>query len=291
MDFTTQKEYKKRMAQVLDHILKNLNKEISLHELAQIANYSPFHFQKLFKQMMGESPKQYVLKLRIETALHLLIIHQSKTISEVSADCGFSSPAVFSRAIKNFYGISPDKFRSLKLEERSAYLKAKNQQAKKGAILPIKEESFPIEIKKMQAIRGIYSIAPYDEPSKIKEIFDELQKAAKNNEIALDESKMMGIISPHQGNIYKCFLPLKDHFQISKKFNVIEIKQGIYASFKVVGNNEQTLKAAQYFYQQWLPKSGYRIADIIGFEIFCEDLSSKEYEQVERELFVPLALD
>lgn len=152
MDFSTQKEYKKRMDQVLDYILKNLNKENSLHELAQIANYSPFHFQKLFKQQMGESPKQYVLKLRIETALHLLIMHETKTISEVSADCGFSSPAVFSRAIKNFYGISPDKFRSLKLEERSKFLKAENQSVSRGTpnskFNPLSEEHFHVEIKK-----------------------------------------------------------------------------------------------------------------------------------------------
>src|SRR3972149_1241739 len=104
----TEKEYKSRIDAVIDYILKNLNNDISLQALSNVANYSPYHLQKIFKQVIGKTPKQYIIKLKIETSLHLIIIHPHKSIIEIATECGFSSPSVFSRAFKNYFGVSPE---------------------------------------------------------------------------------------------------------------------------------------------------------------------------------------
>ncbi len=56
----------------MNFIFKNLKEELSLEKLASTANYSAFHFQKIFKQVIGESPKQYIIRLRLENAAHSL---------------------------------------------------------------------------------------------------------------------------------------------------------------------------------------------------------------------------
>src|SRR5579872_1851392 len=95
-------ERKRRIGHALDYIFNHLDSPIPLQTLAGVAHYSPFHLQKVFKQLIGDSPKQYIIKLRLETAFHVLIIHPHKPIQEISIDSGFSSPAVFSRAMKSY---------------------------------------------------------------------------------------------------------------------------------------------------------------------------------------------
>src|SRR6266511_1496621 len=73
------KEYSKSINAAINFILNNLNEELSLKKLAKVANYSPFHFQKIFKQTTGESPKHFITRMRLETAAHLLIMHNYKS--------------------------------------------------------------------------------------------------------------------------------------------------------------------------------------------------------------------
>src|SRR5882724_11410133 len=187
-DRETFKEHKKRIETVIDYILKNINNDISLQKLAEVANYSPFHLQKLFKQITGESPKQYVLKVRLETTLLLMIIHPHRSVKEVSIDCGFSSPSAFSRSVKRYFGIPPEEIRGYSPQERMRLFKTK-----KPKTIPqteIKHENqiqkLDIRIKKIEAITGIYLIAPCDDPAKIQESFKEIIQTSIANDLSFD---------------------------------------------------------------------------------------------------------
>ena len=140
----------------------------------------------------------------------------------------------------------------------------------------------------MDTIRGFYLIAPFDDPGKISETFKELVKLAATHDLLFNDSKICGILSPHQGNIYKTFIEVDRHIQFPGKFNIIEIKGGKHAVFKVKGDKTETIKAAQFFYRQWLPHSGYKIADVVGFELFSENPATAPYDQLEREIHVPV---
>jgi AraC family transcriptional regulator len=70
-----EKDHHFRIRKVLAYIQENLSVDVPLAKMAEIANFSPFHFQKLFTQYVGESPKQYVLRLRIERIAHNLKLY------------------------------------------------------------------------------------------------------------------------------------------------------------------------------------------------------------------------
>lgn len=285
LDTTTEKEYKIRTDAVIDHIVKNLNNNITLDSLSKVANYSPFHLQKVFKQVIGDTPKQYIVKLRLQNALHLIVIHPQKSIFEIAMDCGFSSTAVFSRAIKNYFGISPDKIRSLTPNEGSKILKMAVPNS-----LPTwdKKNKMNVRVTKTETIKGVYLIVASNDQSQIQQSFTDIVQLAKAHDIYSKDSKLFGILSPHQHNLYKVFLSVDKKQNISSKFNLTEIQAGKFASFKLRGDKHETIKSAHSFFHNWLPDSGYKLADIVGFETFIANPTAIPYDKLEREFYMPI---
>jgi AraC family transcriptional regulator len=91
---------------VTDYINSHLERELSLNELAAIAQLSPYHFSRAFKQSTGISPHQYVIQQRVERASKLLV--QGKmSIAEVAQACGFTHQSHLNRHFKRITGVTP----------------------------------------------------------------------------------------------------------------------------------------------------------------------------------------
>lgn len=99
-------EYTGRINRVIDHIQANLADELSLETLAGVAAFSPFHFHRIFKSMVGENLSSFIRRLRVEKAAALLLSNPSRPITQVALECGFSSPAAFARVFKESFGMS-----------------------------------------------------------------------------------------------------------------------------------------------------------------------------------------
>lgn len=288
MNSPMSKEHKKCVETAIDHITKNLHREVSLKELAEVVHYSPFHFQKLFREEIRETPKQYIMKLRLENALHFMIIHPHKSVLEISIDCGFSSPSAFSRAVRNFYGSPPDEIRRLSPRERAQLIHRKTGERELHE--PVAEDrltALDVTIKRVSPITGIYAMAPFDDTRKIQEAFREITRLAEANDLTFSPRDVMGILTPHQGNIYKAFVATGNR-EVPSKFNALTTKGGKYAVFSIRGDRTETIRAAQFFFKEWLPQSGYRLADVSGFELFSEHPALVPYSELMREVHVPI---
>ncbi|MBC9931558.1 helix-turn-helix domain-containing protein [Chitinophaga qingshengii] len=91
-------------------ISENISEDISLPQLADISHLSPFHFNRLFKQMTGITPYNYLLQVRLKEA-HLQLRHSRQSITHVAFETGFNSLEHFSAAYKKQYGLSPSQSR------------------------------------------------------------------------------------------------------------------------------------------------------------------------------------
>ena len=114
-------EYTARINRVIDHIDRNLQHELTLAELAGVANFSRFHFHRIFSAMVGEPLNQFIQRIRIEKAASQLGEHPDKPITSIALDCGFSSSAAFARAFKHRFEMSASDWR-----ERAIARKSKN---------------------------------------------------------------------------------------------------------------------------------------------------------------------
>ena len=102
---------KKQLCKVIDYIQTNLDAELSLSELAKQVELSVHHFARLFKQSTGESPNQYVMRLRVEHAKQLLR-ETSLSILEVTIAVGYNSPSHFVTQFKRITGVTPSTYRN-----------------------------------------------------------------------------------------------------------------------------------------------------------------------------------
>jgi AraC family transcriptional regulator len=101
-----------QMGRVLDFVQDHLDQDLSLEALAQQAGFSPYHFARLFRQTMGESPHQFVLHQRIERAQRLLT-EQDAPLARVARACGFADQSHLTQAFKRHLGLTPRAYRQM----------------------------------------------------------------------------------------------------------------------------------------------------------------------------------
>ncbi|MEK6154214.1 AraC family transcriptional regulator [Flavobacteriaceae bacterium 3-367] len=108
-----EENYFGRITRALAFIDAHLDSDLSLERVAKIAYYSPFHFHRIFKAVIGEPLNAYIIRRRIEKVATVLITQKGVSLATLSMQYGFNSPSSFSRAFKKFYGLSPTEFRKL----------------------------------------------------------------------------------------------------------------------------------------------------------------------------------
>lgn len=100
-----------QMGKVLEYIHENYRNDIRVDKLAFMALQSRYHFIRSFKAMMGVTPYQYVLLLRMEEAKRLLK-RSIQSVTEISFSLGFSSVSQFQRTFVKTVGMTPTQFRN-----------------------------------------------------------------------------------------------------------------------------------------------------------------------------------
>lgn len=113
------KEYIYRINRVIDYIDQHLDEELNVEKLAGIANFSPFHFHRIFSAFIGEPLYGFIKRLRIEKAASLLLSDPDKPVNEVAYECGYGSASVFCRNFRDHFGVNARNFRTLKTAEVS----------------------------------------------------------------------------------------------------------------------------------------------------------------------------
>jgi AraC-like DNA-binding protein len=92
------------------YLAENFRQAPDLRVAAAAAGYSPYHYHRLFKELFGETPWEYVSRLRFQEAKRLLCL-SSLSVSDVCLDVGYESLASFSTAFSDRYGHPPTEFR------------------------------------------------------------------------------------------------------------------------------------------------------------------------------------
>lgn len=97
-------------ALVEDFVHAHMQCNLSMARLASITQLSPRHFSRLFRATFGESPHQYVIRLRIDRAREMLA-NDSISISEIALSVGFGSQSHLTQLFHQATGVTPREYR------------------------------------------------------------------------------------------------------------------------------------------------------------------------------------
>ena len=94
------------------YVRTHFRDNISAEAVAKTVHLSPNYFSEYFKKQTGEKFSLFVLRLRVDFAANLLKI-TDLSVKEIAFESGFNSAAYFSNTFKEFYGMSPDRYRKI----------------------------------------------------------------------------------------------------------------------------------------------------------------------------------
>jgi AraC family transcriptional regulator len=267
-------EIVERINKVVKYIEQSIDREMSLDELAGLACFSPFHFQRVFKEVMDETPKQFIKRLRLEEAARIFALNPRQKILEVAIKTGYQSLEAFSRAFKDYYSISPDHFRNSTEIEHIKFIQNPYRQ-KAFASVPKLEVSFAshriefetlkIGIVKRPLQRCVYIKTTLEFPPLINDCYKRIKQWSQVRELVTHEADMFGLIID-----YPIFTPLdKCRFyacvaidQPASSVGLIhyhEISSARYATFTIGGGIPEIFKASSFLVHSWLPENGYKV--------------------------------
>jgi AraC-like DNA-binding protein len=117
----TEEDHARAIERAAQHIRANLVEQLDLHHLASIAFMSKFHFLRVFEEITGTTPHNFVACCRIARAKELLI-KSTHSITDICMEVGYSSVGSFSTTFSMLVGASPSQFRASSQQLRASHV-------------------------------------------------------------------------------------------------------------------------------------------------------------------------
>jgi AraC-like DNA-binding protein len=108
-----------RLIPALKYMHENFARGPTLHEISRAVHLSPFHFHRRFTELLGITPKHFLLDCQIELAKQLLV-EGRKDLAEVASACGFAHQSHFTSRFKQATGLTPTRWRRMAITMQSA---------------------------------------------------------------------------------------------------------------------------------------------------------------------------
>jgi AraC family transcriptional regulator len=279
----THEEYYKSVNRAVDYINKHLTDAINLSDLANVANISEFHFHRIFKAIMNESPGDFIQRLRLEKACFKLQTSKH-TLTEIAEQIGYQSVQALSKAFKKRFGITPALFR--------------NQPGDLTIPLNQPVENLPLdpEIKSIKPKEVIYiQVAnPYKAKDAFIKAWNKLNRYTNATGIPNDEQEYLcmtrdlsTITNPERIRVYAC-IRTSAAAKPSGKFGVQTIEGGMYAIFRHKGSYSKLEQLYCSIYRYWIPNSSYQLRDSLHFEKYLNSPNQVNDDDLLTEIHVPV---
>lgn len=312
-------EYQSRINQVQDYIEKHVSEQLTVQKLAEVANFSQFHFQRIFSVFTGETLYQYILRIRLEKAARLLLNSSKLTVTEIALECGFTSSSVFARAFKQFYGVPAKEWVKNPVVPKSRNCKTDSRNCKdsdnetsynedairqKDATYMIRrktdmsDKNFTVEVKTMEdtPVAYVRHTGPYKGDCKLfQSLHEKLYRWAGPRELLnFPETKSFTIyhddpdVKDEDKLRISVFISVPEGTKVDGEIGYTVIPGGKYAVGYFEIDETQYPEIWSFMYGTWLPESGYQPEDGFTFERYLNNPDEHPEKLHFVEIYIPV---
>jgi AraC family transcriptional regulator len=297
------KENIARLNTAITFIEDNLSEKLSLEIVAEKAHFSPFHFHRLFKIIVGETVNNFINRKRIEKAAAYLLHQKEKNITEISEKVGFSNLSSFSKSFKKFYGISPNKFKEESPEKFSKICKTESKNGKvvitfelyicniNNALNWLKMRT-NTEVKNIEKLELAY-ISHKGKMEAISSVYDKLVQWAAPKGLMNVETKMVTIYhdspkitDPNNLRMSACIIlnnPIKVDGEVNLK--TIETTKCLVSRLEITPFEFQQAWESSFAF---MIENGYKKSEIDPFEIYYNNAAEHPENKFIVDLCIPV---
>lgn len=260
----TARDYHRRIDLVIAHIGAHLDDPLDLDALAAVACFSPYHFHRIYRSVMGETAAETMRRLRLDRASGEIV--QSKTpVARIARRAGYGSVAAFTRAFTSVYGVAPAQYR------RQGRLIAPPT----ADNVP-ETAMYPVTIKTLSPVHllTLPHRGPYIE---IGAAFERLFALAGGRGLMGPETRSLGVYYDDPAAVPAAQLRSAAGVTVPAgttaegSAGTIDLAGGRHAVLTHQGPYAELENAYRWLYKAWLPQSGEEPADRPIFEEYLND--------------------
>jgi AraC family transcriptional regulator len=269
--------YEIRINEVLNYVDAHYAEPLALERMADVAHFSPYHFHRLFRGAVGESPHGYLMRIRLEKAVNLMNYGPNRTLTEVALECGFGSSSHFSRCFRERYGFSPKNYTPERLAKESKIRQDLLTNAGYSPRVSSEEanpDRFRVEIEERPAIRLAYvRVMNSYKPENIVSGLERVLGWARINGFwpggqLIGRSRDNAETTPKGKYRYDWCVVIPNDFKPDGEVSFGRLAAHRFAVLHCHGDIHKVFRAWFHLYRDWLPDSGYQPADEAAMEVF-----------------------
>lgn len=268
--------YIERVNLAIDYIVAHIPEPLRLADVSRAAMLSPHHFHRVFHMVVGETIADFTKRLRLERAVFMMAHARKPSITQIAFECGFSSSSDFSRSFKQRFGTPPSSF------DISAWRQAHGAELESIvhgsaarfhiATIPGRDnpDGFKVKIRELppRTVAYIRVRNPY-RGNAVSNAIERLTSWAEHAGFADNQWLGYQWDNPEITSLDDCQYHVAveaDRFSPAGEIGRFKFPRMTVAQIEIRGGIDLELRALQWAFGSWLPRSGYVPDDHPCFE-------------------------
>ncbi len=270
-------DYVARVNRAIDHVVGNLDGDVSLAAVARAAHFSPCHFHRVFLALVGETLGQFVKRLQLDRAVSMMSHAPRRSLTEIALACGFASSSDFSRCFKRRFGVPPSAFdlAAFRRQRRADFERAHAgpDGASRLTALPVgaNPDGFAVTLRDLppRTVAYVRVLDPYGSFARVTEAYEHLRQWAEPRGYAnrqwlgymWDEPEIVALPDCR----YDAAIEVDD-VRPEGRIGRFQFPAMRVAEVRIAGDIALEMRALDWLYGTWLPRSGFEPDDQPAFE-------------------------
>lgn len=269
----------------IDYIYSNLERALTVEEIAAHCAFSKYHFNRMFRGVVGESVYSFIKRMRLERAAFCMKTSR-RSISDIAVQAGYS-PSNFASAFKQQYGVSATALResdySGSFPQVAAHLRALRKNGDSFAAIDAK-----MELRRIPALRLVHRRVICNYANELRQAWAEFCTELEIRYGADELGQMIGISydDPSLTDEDRCVYDICMETERPGDLPTLQLDGGLYACYSFHDRLERMMLAFNEVFSLWLPFCRYEVAQRPGLEIYRSPIAADG--TIRADLCIPL---